>query len=97
MTRRDGEDDDPSAPRRSREASPMKVAREMREMLGAAGIMLDEPSAAKASASAAVANDPDRAAIRALLEPLGVPEWMIVSCPSIALAQGYAERNQGKP
>ena len=90
--RRDGEDDDPKAAGRRRNLHA--TSRELRELLRKQGIIIDDEDT-----TAPVAPEPklkvDRDAIRAVLAPFGVPEWMIASCPSIDLALEYAAKHQG--
>lgn len=98
MTRRDGEDDDPAAPAGThrRRIGANATSETLREMLRECGIEIDDDKPKRAAfpiAPVAV----DRARIYATLEPLGVPEWMIASCPSIDLAIAYAKKHtEGK-
>lgn len=92
MTRRDGEEDDEPAPRRQTRAfaNPGVLQKQMREELLAAGIDLDQKDPKKPTPAQAT-ESVDRARIRAILEPLGAPAWMIESCPSVELANEYAK------
>ena len=64
-------------------------SQQMRESLRKVGIELDDPKPAAIQKRKAAIAEPDRAAIRAVLEPLGAPEWAIASCPSLELARAY--------
>lgn len=64
----------------------------LRMRLAAVGIHLDPPVADRdLKPSNLPTAEPDRAAIRAILDPRGCPEWAIVSCPSVELALTYRE------
>lgn len=87
--RRDGDEDDPvdELARRRRRVS-LPLADQMREMLAEVGIELDEPKPT-AIPSRQTCPTVDRDAIRAILEPMGCPEWAIESCPSEDAARGF--------
>jgi hypothetical protein len=69
-------------------------SRNMRMMLAREGIELDEPTPTAISSPRTCSIEPNRDVIRAYLEPLGCPEWAIMSCPSLELARTY--RSLGK-
>ena len=81
------------APRR--EKPPADRSTELREGLRAVGFGLDpEPDTRRpSSVVTAPAPEPDRAAIRAVLEMRGAPAksilWLSASCPSLAHAEAY--------
>lgn len=87
--RRDGDEDDPvDELARRRRRSNLPLADQMREMLAEVGIELDQPKPT-AIPSPQTCPEIDRDVIRAILEPLGCPEWAIASCPSEDAARDY--------
>ncbi len=61
----------------------------LRESLREVGIELEAAKPKAPACAPAAPAEPDRDAIRALLEPLGCPEWAIRSCPSVEAALTY--------
>lgn len=81
-----------------------KDADAMRLMLAQEGIFLDppiEPKAARSTATAASALEPDRVSIRAILIERGAREkdldWLTASCPNLDFARAYAPPVGARP